>query len=505
MVSYKKYGKWFIRGNVNLARLYKIIMKKYYPDGLHIYSEQNLNEFKMHLYNEFGDVTIPENDRAIYIRIADGCILRDRGTYIPPECAKISSKLLNDIAEYIDNAGEITYVSDLFQIFKNRLLKESNIDNHYYLYGVLQYHFKYRFEFMRDRVAPKSITGSSCEPLESFLFELARPVHKSEIFLRFPGMTEAKLGLLCQYSEVVIPWDINYFVNAAIFEQSRKYIKKLHNLLKNKFVSTGENYISAKEILLDLNKEVPEFLSECNITKPTNIFYLLSYWFKKDFYFRWPLIWITEPYEEDNLTILIKRWMEEDGFFSRSKFLQRCDEYGISQGTFYSYCVNRVYSYMIQIDPDSWIPDNGSIFNDKVIEEVKNEITHQIKDRQYLLMGDFDCTFLPTLFSYEWTPFIVQSLIKLHIPAYQTIPSPLKDTRYPDIAIVHCGGDINNIEQLVLRIVSDEFSLPLRMTQKEFEHFLQRKNIIIRHLPVALLKSKAWKFDDEGYVYFDQN
>ena len=89
------------------------------------------------ILEEFGDVRIPENDRALIARITPICILCGRGIYKLKQDNYITKELANKIYEYIDKSENSVFLTNtLFSVFEDELLS-CGIDNKYYLQGVL--------------------------------------------------------------------------------------------------------------------------------------------------------------------------------------------------------------------------------------------------------------------------------------------------------------------------------------------------------------------------------
>ena len=150
---HKLYGKVYLRRKMSLAAMYSLVLKKYYPNGIKLYNEAEAHRFRHYVHKLFGNVYLPENNRAIAVRLADLTILCDKGKRILPDCVVIPRELLAKIHDAIlqSEQPEIMF-KDLFEQFKNELLSNTNISNRYFLQGLLRYSYAREFTFTRYTV-----------------------------------------------------------------------------------------------------------------------------------------------------------------------------------------------------------------------------------------------------------------------------------------------------------------------------------------------------------------
>ncbi|ODA38809.1 hypothetical protein DSBG_4412 [Desulfosporosinus sp. BG] len=178
LIGYSLIGKVYLKKRVSLSRMYYAVLEKYYPDGIKLYDDSESIRFRNYVRELFGDVRLPENNRAIDVRLTELTILCDRGKRILPSGIKISKELLKKIHEaIIDIDRNIIKFQDIFERFKNELIETSNITNKYFLQGVLRYHYSNEFDFSRytlkKRVklftAPNQISSERWQKLPSCL------------------------------------------------------------------------------------------------------------------------------------------------------------------------------------------------------------------------------------------------------------------------------------------------------------------------------------------------
>ena len=126
--AYRLTGDVYHRTRLSLAKVYKTVLKKHYFDGIRAYDPDALQEFRRIVIDEFGDVGMPENDRALTARISSICILCNRGMYMPKRAKYISNGLAGRILQYIDESDQkIFLMNTLYSVFERELNEEGGI------------------------------------------------------------------------------------------------------------------------------------------------------------------------------------------------------------------------------------------------------------------------------------------------------------------------------------------------------------------------------------------
>ena len=160
LAAYYLSGKAYCRGKLNMPVICDIILKEYYPSGIRIYDDAEIQLFRERVQELLGDVTLSENNRALEARIADQAVLFGRGIYIHPCCLQIPQDVLEAIIEFIRGGAQGNFqYSDLFETFREILSVRTNITNRYALQGALKFHceqnnvgFCFRKDFLTTAV-----------------------------------------------------------------------------------------------------------------------------------------------------------------------------------------------------------------------------------------------------------------------------------------------------------------------------------------------------------------
>lgn len=283
---YHKTSDTYHRSRLSLKSIYSSILEKYFPSGLHVYDHEEINRVRELVHQDFGDIKLPENDRAITARLCDVGILCGRGMYRPKQAQYISKELANNIQTYIDQSdSDIFLISTLFSVFENDLA-EFGVDNRYYLQGILKELFSTKYFFRRDYLSKDDSVTSIYSSVVGFIRQSQYPVGKEEIRNAFPGITDIVVNIATSDDEV-----LNFFgeyfhaSHLQINSQERLYLKEC----LSKLTEDGEPH-HVKDIYPHILSDRPELLGRNSIRWSFSLFSVLSYLFDGEFTFERPYI-----------------------------------------------------------------------------------------------------------------------------------------------------------------------------------------------------------------------
>lgn len=204
--SYKITGDVYHRTRLSLAKVYEEVLKAHYPNGIHVYSDREIAQLRKTISDEYGDVGLPKNNRAIAARIASIGVLSGRGRYVAKRKQWVSSALENKLIDYINySESPILMIGSIFYEFEEELVKEG-IDNKYFLHGILRELVGNRFYFRRDYVSKDRGFTSIYSSIIAYIKENRYPVKKEEIQAKFQGITDIVISLATSDSDI-----LNYF------------------------------------------------------------------------------------------------------------------------------------------------------------------------------------------------------------------------------------------------------------------------------------------------------
>ncbi len=284
--AYRLTGDVYHRTRLSLAKVYQTVLERHYPDGIRAYDPDVLRKFRRIVIAEFGDVGMPENDRALTARISNICILCGRGTYMPKRAKYISNGLADRILQYIDESDQkIFLMNSLYSVFEGEL-NEEGVFNKYYLQGILRELCSDKYYFRRDYISKDAESTSLYTSVVNFIKKSEYPVQKQQIKNTFPGITEIVINLSVSDPEV-----LNYF--GAYLHSSRLVISskeqwELRSTL-TEIVSDHKAHHGI-EVYETIQRKMPTVFSRNAAMYPFSAFSILEYLFGDTFQFSRPYI-----------------------------------------------------------------------------------------------------------------------------------------------------------------------------------------------------------------------
>ena len=284
--AYRLTGDVYHKARLSLKSIYEETLQTYYPGGIHVYDDEEIATLRSRIAEEYGDIALPENNRAIAARIASIGTLAGRGIYIAKRKKWISKELEHKLIDFIEsNESPVLLIGMIFTEFENEL-QEEGIDNRYFLQGVLRELFGDRLYFRRDYVSRDKDFTSIYSSIITFIKQHQYPVKKEAIQARFKGITEIVIAFATSDSDI-----LNYFgeylhgSRLIIHEDERLY---LLNYLNNCLSDNAAHHI--KDIYSALTEAKPEVFSRNAASAPYCVFSVLEYLFRDRFQFSRPYI-----------------------------------------------------------------------------------------------------------------------------------------------------------------------------------------------------------------------
>ena len=284
--AYRLTGDVYHRSRLSLATIYTSILQTYYPQGINAYDPEEIKRFRERVFESYGAVKLPENDRALTARIAGICILCGRGMYKLKQKQYIPKSLAKRIYDYIVYGDESIYLMNtLFSVFEDELRK-SGVDNKYFLQGILHELYGDELVFTRDYVSTDDGETSIYASVVSFIQNSAYPVSKAQIQKKFPGISDIVINF-----SVSNPNVLNYFgeylhtSRLRITPEEERYLDKV---MRNVLGDSDSHHV--KDLYEVIHNEKPEVLTRNGAMYPFSAYSILEYLFRDSFQFSRPYI-----------------------------------------------------------------------------------------------------------------------------------------------------------------------------------------------------------------------
>jgi len=402
--DYRLTGEVYHRYRLSLVTIYERVLETHYPNGFKAYDAEELQNFRKIIADEYGDVGLPTNDRALTSRVASICVLCGKGLYRLKNKDYIPRQLANRICDYIENNENTIFLTNtLFSVFEKELLA-AGIDNKYFLQGVLHELFADKFIFRRDYISKDIDVTSVYSAVVEFIKKSNFPVSKVQIQEAFPGITEIVINL-----SVGDPTVLNYFgeyLHASkldILDGEKLY---LFNVI-NELLSDGEAH-HGREMYDIVSREKPEILTRNAAMYPFSAFSIVEYLFRDKFQFSRPYmakngVEIGRPaerlhdliYSSDEFTV------NEISEFSRENHFQI---YSLLE------YVNSCNDEFLLINDDTMMRIERTGITDETVAVIENMILSKLSGTTTI--ANLECWSQFPEILVPWTDWLVYSAIK---------------------------------------------------------------------------------------------
>lgn len=284
--SFRRTGDLYHRSRLTLSSIYSEIIRKYYPNGIHL-DDEEMVFFRDHVKDEFGIDISDKNTNAIGGIINRTCILCGRGRYrLKTEGPYLSENLTKQIRDYVENSTTaIMLISTIFSEFEEEL-REEGVTNRYYLQGILKEVFGDTWFFKRDYVTTDSNVTSFYDAVLNYISKGTSPISKEAVMKQFPGITDIVINCVVSGSEIINLF--GSYIHASKLNLSEVDIHYLRNKLDDSLAT--EDVCYSKDLYTIIKHEKPWLLSNNYITAGFGLYSLLEYLFSDNYNFSRPFI-----------------------------------------------------------------------------------------------------------------------------------------------------------------------------------------------------------------------
>lgn len=484
--QFHQVGKVWHFGRLSKSAIFCFVIEKYFPHGINIYNEGDLNRLRNKIKETFGEKYTKYNNRACWGNIQRACILCDRGKYIHPSYVSISDELIQKIESYFIKSGRTSMAfHELFDEFKDELILKENITNRYLLQGLIKDKFGDRYFYYRDGISTDPNMKISGE-IEDYVRKNS-PVTKQELMRAFSGITEAMLlQNLSRFPSIILLENGTYIDAEQLNITDDDY--KIRSIIKR---STKKYPIAASKLLEILFLSHPNFLQRNEIHSPNTLFSILQFMFSDEFSFSRPII---ASLEEGNVTtadfLLILLDDQEEVNIDDIKFL--CDEHHINFQN-QSLMISALIDSYFQIDANTLLNSKQISISTECLDQIKKLVFEDLGALGFKplhLIENF--IFYPAI-GPHWTPYLLRSIIMKY---FQSCFNIVSNRSLESDIIVDKKLNIDNYKDLVQFIV--------RREQRQ-DPFTNYEDLISWLVEIGLISNKAISIRGEGKQTITQN
>ena len=458
--SYRKTGEVYHRTRLTLANVYADILRKYYPEGMHIYDDCEMNQFKQHVFEEYG-IELTQRNRAIGAVLSRVGILCGRGIYRINDQKFISDDLAKKIHDYIANSESPIFLTNtLFSIFEEELVSEG-INNKYFLQGILHELFGEEWLFKRDYVSKDEGFTSVYAGIIGFIKKSPYPVKKEEIFKAFPGITEIIVNIAVSDPDVLNLF--GSYIHGSRLKLEEADITYLRKTV-DKFIEQKDVW-HCKHIYEYVAIDYPSLLTNNYINIPFCMYSLLEFLFRNDYEFSRPYI-AKNGVEIERTYDVLKEMIQDSDQMSITEILTyaRTNYHQINSILEFLDTCNETH-LLISSDEIASIEIIG--ITDAEAKEIESIILEEVTDT--LPISQLKCIHRFPKLNVQWNEWLIYSVIKKWGIYLEVMPSAnqfrqsvpliarrgqLDTASFENISLQEAGtiavaDDLSNIDELI--------------------------------------------------------
>ena len=498
--GYKVYGDFIVKGRQSYGYLCARVVAEKFPNGIKLYDSEDLDELRMYAAEEYGNLGIPESNRAFSTRLSDYLILSGRGMVTAESNIHVEMSVLDEIKEYIDNAqeGEINY-AEIFSMFEGKLRMLSNIDNYNFLHGVLKLYFSDEYDFSSRDYLKKKGEGYKSGKLSSKIKELIEntgvPIHKNEIKKKLPGLTDIVLINTILSDDDLTQWDYNYYFSISLInikDTEKEYIKDEINKLLNQ----NDGYCSERLLYDEIKRYKPDILMNNKVETVNNLFFLCQKLFSEEFDFRRPHIsrqGLLEEMSVKNVALHLLGYPIKLSFSRYQEIADKLKWSPVTTGLVFS----EIETDYARINDDMYIKRYAFDISEDAVNEIRQVLRRKMSKGYLSLINFDDCEDFPDV-PYEWNVFLLRTIVNIRISDLRIVEIKTKDRRYERGIVIEANSDIIDYTDLIISFLKN-------MGMKEVSEnnmltLLVMNNLTYKMIPKELYVSDKLKYINEKFL-----
>lgn len=409
---YIQQGQVMYKGKKKKESFYPLVIKEYFPNGMHIYDDDQMKKFRK-LYKELFDVALNnKNDHSIQSILQRVCVPCDKGTYLYKyEKVYLSDDLKKRINDYVEDHFNSTYnpiifLNTIYSAFEKELV-EIGITNRYFLHGVLKNEHNNDWYFTRDYITKDQKISSTSENVVKLIKDSKKPITKSEIIEKIPGQTDIMLSLAMREDEKILNYFGKYFyaTHLSLTSSDKYYLKEvIEKCLKE------ENLCHINTIYAWVVDEHLELLKNNYIYYSFSLFSLLNYLFKNEYNFVRPFISYKEV-EINNIKTLFDSLFLEQQIIEVSSIVDFSKKRKVQINSIID-LINSHNDTHLLVDKDRLVPINDLGIDEKIYLQAEKVIISEMGKRNSMLISELTCfDKLPTI-KHKWSEWLIYSCVK---------------------------------------------------------------------------------------------
>ena len=381
-------------------------MQKYFPNGMDIYDEENIDFLRDKAREEFDGFELADNNRAIRARLQAFCVMADRGVWkYDTDQIVISKDLQAKIIEYIEAYNSpVLPIQAILDAFVDEL-HEIEIYNKYALHSQLKKFLSSEYSINRDYVM-KSSGNTFYSVMEAYVKQSPFPVTKRDIQNNFPGATDIVIQQMAAATKVI---NMNgYYVHLDNLNITDDEIYAFKNAVDKELCDKQIHH--ANTVFNEIKSILSGLFNRIGVNHYLQFYYLLKELFPDDYEYNRPFIGALGVVIMNGEAQVINKILSTDEC-SIASIRQYARDVGTVIDRYIEF-IDRNNDAFIFKNRETIISVSAAGLDDADFSKLDSILEEFMSDAQYKLLSEFyNYRALPEL-SCLWNTWLLYSVIK---------------------------------------------------------------------------------------------
>lgn len=497
-MGYKVYGEYVAPRAVSYGTLLAIIIEEEFSDGIAFSDVAAVDRLRRRAFERFGNLNLPEEDKALIARVADLLVICDRGKRIAPNRVDIEISTLETIKEYIDQSpNNIIYYQALFNQFEGLLTMTSSISNYHYLHGVLRYYYRTEYTFGRDSLQKEAgnISGSLAKRIYDYIVEKGQAVSRKELKEHLKITSDVMIFNTINSNKDIFQWEFNYYNCLGNIKITPSEEDLLHEIIAELFAK-NLNYCSAKMVYEYCDQLMPEMIERNIIKNHTNLFYIVATLMGEKYKCRYPHILPLDSRVSTTEDIALM-FINNAEVLKWDEFSAFIDRLGWGQSTANIIFTSIVNADYYRISRREYLRKDKLILKESQICSIKEVLDSHLDGKPFIGSWEINYHLLPDI-GHEWTPHLLDTVVTWFVDEYRMILPYYGARKAERGLIVASYSELKTYDGVVESVIRAHGRHSL--TENELYTLLVLVGVIKGVLPNELRESKLFIYNDGIYT-----
>jgi hypothetical protein len=434
--GFRQFGEYLISGLQSYAYLCEKVIARHFTKGIRLYDRESMLRLRELTTKRFGNIDLPDNDRALASRLLGCLVLCDRGMYISKSCVNVDPEILDLIHNYIENSEDDSlYYSSIFSAFEERL-RTTQVSNYNYLHGIIKLYYPDEYDFQKDYLVKKETGGVHkplSERLKDYLDQKGELMARDELWAAFPGFSDTWLTSVTIMEPGIMNMGNNMLMSAGTLKTSILEYNKLSSLIED-IMSANHDYCSDGLLYEAVNKTLQRWAARNNIESPFSLFSVIEYHFAGIYEFRRPHILRKGAFTAlptDEIALQLMGNPDVLHYFDYNSFCERMRWSIPSTHAIFKKLESRYY----RVSQNDYVRKEMLEIEEKALIKIRDVLRNAVGQGWLATSDEAVLSSLPVL-AYSWNAFLLQTVVEVYNLGYKCIQPTVKDRRYSKGIIV---------------------------------------------------------------------